>query len=260
MTDQKFNPIKDAELPPLPGQDVTHDIIIENTQDAQSREKIPTPTPPVPNPQKKIIFNSVEPKVVEEETSHSKVAVRYVVLISLIAIIFVGFVLTIRFIPKIVSAVGSLFTQKNTTTQNVPVTVTTTGMPYATTSEITNIPLYTTPIKTSTSTNNVSPNKYADLKVEVLSINTIAGGVSVKFNVQNIGNTTSGTWTFRADLPEARNPVYYSQIQSPITPQSGVVYTLQFTVTPSQYNQVVIKLFPSGTEVNKNNNTIYRTF
>lgn len=90
------------------------------------------------------------------------------------------------------------------------------------------------PAKTS-STNSYSSTNYnysgpADLAVSIISGNINANGYgTVTFNIANVGGSTSGSYTFSAQLPTAQPYPYQSPLQAPLAPGAHVVSTLNFT-------------------------------
>jgi hypothetical protein len=236
MPKEKFNPI--AELPLLPGVDIANDEVVTNIIDATY--------PPIDGPNKNTVNPQIEIRLKEEkleETTTEKengkrlVIVRTIILICLIVLVFIGIFLTLSFVPKMASNISnfskSLFvsqktagpstTSTSTQTSTIPLVATSTTQTIATISTTT--PQQKTPAK---------------LVATILSTNAIGNQVIVKFNIQNIGGTTSGKWSFVATLPSNATPKYYSVTQAPLTPQSGVIYTLGFNANQDLPVQIVV--------------------
>ncbi len=70
----------------------------------------------------------------------------------------------------------------------------------------------------------------ADLAVRIVSSGVNADGSGfVTFDIGNIGGSTSGAYSFFAQLPTATPAPYTSAIQTPLSPGSHVINTLSFT-------------------------------
>jgi hypothetical protein len=113
----------------------------------------------------------------------------------------------------------------------------------STSTQTTTIPLVATSTQQTVATiSTTAPQQKtpAKLVATILSTNAIDNQVIVKFNIQNIGGTTSGKWSFVATLPSNITPKYYSVTQAPLTPQSGVIYTLNFTADTDLPVQITI--------------------
>ncbi len=246
MTDQKFNPIADANLPPLPGQDVTYDAVKENTQTAPT-DATSEPIASTPKIQKEIIFQTEEPKVVENNDQR-KAFLQKVAIFFILLVIIIGIILIVQTLPKLINSTQSIISKNSTTTSAT--TQNTSAKTASTTLSQTAIPQVTT----TTKTQYPSTNLKSDLAVKIFAVNNVGGRVDVHFNVENIGGSTSGPWTFSATLPSTVTPIYYSEVQTALSSKSGVVYTLGFSPTPGQNNLISIKIFPPKSETNDSNN------
>lgn len=92
-------------------------------------------------------------------------------------------------------------------------------------------PVKTLPVKTPTAS-YVAPQQAgpAQLAVSIISGNINASGDgTVTFNIANVGESTSGSYTFSAILPTAQAYPYVSPEQAPLAPGAHVVSTLSFT-------------------------------
>jgi hypothetical protein len=140
--------------------------------------------------------------------------------------------ITIAQSPNTTGSVATTTTAKPATTVTpvVKPTTTTPAKPVVTTP--------TTPTKTRS-----NPNGTADLAVRILSITgntSYSNGsqygayvdpsqlVSVKFEVKNIGDKATPSWTFNAALPTNPPQPFYSKVQAPLYPGDRVEYTLTF--------------------------------
>jgi len=251
MTDPNFTTTGQPQN--LPGMDVP----FENTQGSvpsdneNSVENVvnvpPSTTPP------RVQVESPAPD--EDERNHRTTIAYGIAVVFLVIVLIFGIMLIVWAIPKIV---GSLKNSNKSTISTTSATASSTEGTH-TTPVITTIS-YTTATSTATSTNStkkVVVSGPADLRVQILSVNKIGDTISVRFNVQNIGHRASGNWTFSASLPSSITPIYHSEIQSSITPQSGFIYTLGFTPAPSQSGQISIRLFPQSGDASVSNNFSY---
>jgi hypothetical protein len=230
MPKEKFNPI--AELPLLPGAEIADDEKQTNIIDSTY--------PPIEHPDKDsekllignllkndagVTLNKLDTK---KESSRHLVIVRATILACLIAVVIFGIFLTLKFVPKIAGNMSN-FSQSFSSliVPNKTIGPVSTSTPNQ-------IPAYIPPTATSTT------KTPAKLAVNILSTNIINNRTTVVFNVQNIGGTTSGIWSFSATLPSNATPKYYSVVQNALTPQSGVIYTLEFTA--DQYTNTPIQI------------------
>jgi|GEM_PF-4952961 len=263
MPKEKFNPI--AQIPNLPGatiQDLS-DIMNKDMESHTPPPKYP-PTEVFNNTSDKPMIeirlkklDQSDPEAPKEPTKDEKKAeesigiTRIVIFIILIVLIFAGIYFTLRIVPALIGKISnssqsftSLFISKNTATpvtnseNEVPATVPVNTY-VATSTAIVPAATSTTSYKPAVAagngysgqnpTNYTQPKTPARIVSSVISATPYGNRTIVRFNIQNVGGTTSGAWSFSVALPSSVTPVYYSQIQNALTPQSGVIYTLQFT-------------------------------
>jgi hypothetical protein len=256
MPKEKFNPI--AELPILPGAEIVDDEKETNLIDSTypSTEPLNKDTK---KPQIEIRLKPEDPDeavIYPKETKASKniIGVRLIVLGCLILLVLLGIFATISFMPKLASNVSnfsksftSIFASKKTPSPTltststpaepvavIPLVATTTPKVIQTLPTVTNQPNSASPVISA------QPKYPSKLVATILSTNIVYGRTIVRFNIQNVGGTTSGSWSFAATLPSNITPVYYSVVQAPLAPQSGVIYTLGFTA--NQYSNFPIQI------------------
>lgn len=98
------------------------------------------------------------------------------------------------------------------------------------------VPVYTTSLPVS------NPNGYTDLELTFIGVGTYNDRTdtfdqsssldnddhdnAMRFAVKNIGTKTSGSWSYRAELPTADNTVFRSFVQAPLRPQERAVITI----------------------------------
>ena len=285
MTPKKFNPLTD--LPSSSDQKPTPDEVPEKDMelniDPGTYEEIPptmdTPATasvtitPEPRPEtmleNRLILEAEQKKAEEERKAREekqkkdreRTLIENIIVGIIVGLLFVIAIVALRFLPTFLGSISSLFANRNNTVATSTVATSTTEtrtayvVPVQTTKPAATSTSYITYNSTTTPTNTSTGR--ADLSVKIVSVNTFAGRTSVRFNVQNIGGTTSGAWTFSVTLPSTADPIYYSIIQAPITPLSGVIYTLGFDTMPliRQNNQISIRIFPPITDANRNNNS-----
>jgi cytoskeletal protein RodZ len=237
MPKEKFNPI--AQLPILPGTEVASDEAQSNVIDST----YPAPEPLVRDTQKPKIearFKTPVPDeiVIEKESGKNLTVTRTIILFSLIVLVVLGILLTLNFVPRIansniISSLGnsfsSIFISKEVHNSTTTSTATTETTPTASTST-----------HQATASQPATP---ANLTVSILSTNIVGSQTMVRFNVQNIGGSTSGPWSFSATLPSRETPKYYSEAQAPLTPQSGVIFTLGFIADQYPNTPVQVTLY-----------------
>ena len=91
----------------------------------------------------------------------------------------------------------------------------------------------------------------ADLSVRITSVSTDAAGVTaVSFDIANVGGTSSGTYSFTANLPTQSGYTYASPTQASLAPSSHVLNTLRFT----QAQSGVVSISLNASDANKSNN------
>ena len=237
MPKDKFNPI--AQLPILPGTEVASDEAQSNIIDST----YPAPGPSIEDikkPKIEVRLKTPMPDevVVEKESGKNLIAVRTIVMFCLIVLVVLGILLTLNFVPRIansniISSLGnsfsSIFISKEV--HNATTTSTATTATNATTA---------TTAHQATASQPATP---ANLTVSILSTNIVGNQTMVRFNVQNIGGSTSGPWSFSATLPSNETPKYYSEAQAPLTPQSGVIFTLGFIADQYPNTPVQVTLY-----------------
>jgi len=96
----------------------------------------------------------------------------------------------------------------------------------------------TQPAKTTTTTKPATTAPVArtpaDLSVRIVSKSVDQyGNGTVTFNVANIGGTTSGAYSFSAQMPTQNGAPYSSSLQAPLTPGSYIADTLHFAPATS---------------------------
>lgn len=249
--EEKFNPI--AKLPILPGTEAASDDdvtnVIDSTYPPIPAEKISEIEKELKKPKIEIRVKPSEPAkvIVKEEEKDQLFSVRVIILVCLVALVIFGIFLTLTIVPKIFKNVtnfsqsfGSLFmSNKVATTTNVTPAVTATIPIVSTPTPSPTAPTYNQP--TPTPTNNAPVNSApAKIVSNLISTQAIGNRIIARFNVQNIGGTTSGTWSFTATLPSSITPTYHSVAQNPLAPKSGVIYTLTFTATEDLPIQISI--------------------
>ena len=91
----------------------------------------------------------------------------------------------------------------------------------------------------------------ADLSVRITSVSTDAADVTaVSFDIANVGGTSSGTYSFTANLPTQSGYTYASPTQASLAPGSHVLNTLRFT----QAQSGVVSVSVNASDANKSNN------
>lgn len=232
MAKERFNPI--AELPNLPGAEIANDEEMANIIDST----YPPVGPSNKEAAKRQAEDNPKPTELDEVIADKKenehlMAVRIFLLIGFILFVFLCIFLTLNYMPKIADnvsnfskSVTSIFSSKKKAAApaNIPLVATSTLGTVAVT------PTATTNTQPATTTLVVvsKPKAPARLLVGILSTYAVGNRTFVRFNVQNIGESASGPWSFSAILPSAETPNYHSQTQASITPKSGIVYTLGF--------------------------------
>jgi hypothetical protein len=248
MNDKKFNPI--VQLPTLPGAEIAQDFAPHTPPEKYPPTEVTNKNGDKPRVEIRMKpAESKEPEELQDQNTESKrlTLIRAVILVCLIVLILAGILLTIQVVPQIISKVSNiggtfnyLFVSKKTNTaNNTPSSI---SLVATTTPNQNNIFSTTTSANTS-AINNVSNNNNNNNQVDaqnaavktpakliamVMSTEIVGNRTYVKFNVQNVGGTTSGKWSFTAKLPSSATPVYYSQIQNPLSPFSGIFFTMGF--------------------------------
>jgi len=87
--------------------------------------------------------------------------------------------------------------------------------------------------------------------------------VAVKFEVENVGDRTSGGWTFNSVLPSFPLHIYYSNNQTPLAPGDRIEFILGFDSIKNDGTEAifVVNVDPSNIirEANENNNIVKTT-
>jgi hypothetical protein len=244
MAKDKFNPI--GQLPILPGAEATNQETAVNLVDST----YPPKAPHIEVHLKGTRRPEPEEVIIEKEESKNLTVIRAVILVGLIILVIFGIFLTLNLVPKLAGSVSgfskaftSIFVSNKTAT---PATTSTSTQAVATVQ-----PVATSTVQTvatipmanqSTATQpTAAPAKTpAKLVSNILATNAVGNRVTVVFNIQNNGGTTSGPWSFSATLPSSQTPTYYSVTQAPLTPQSGVIYTLGFNANQDLPIQVAV--------------------
>lgn len=123
-----------------------------------------------------------------------------------------------------------------------------------------------------------NPNGQADLTARILEIGTISTTTgafipkrevgtydrgAIRFEVINVGNKTSDSWTFAAVLPTFPDYIFQSESQQPLRPGDRIEFTIGFdSVKRQAQSEFRINVDPIGSvkESNKDNNIIKGTF
>jgi hypothetical protein len=209
-----------------------------------------------------------------EKTIWEKIKESFHVAVTAAVLILVVVLLVwipVRLIPRIFSS-GSSYVATTLTSDFLPATTTTTktdtnNKPAPVTN---NYITYTTGAAPQ-ATNVVKTGK-SDLKISLLGVGTVDkttgvfmqsstisanDSVGIRFQVENIGDTASGQWTFSAVLPSNTMPSYTSNTQASLNPGDRIQYTLGFD-NPSQAGTLTasITVDPSNylNEISKDNN------
>lgn len=119
--------------------------------------------------------------------------------------------------------------------------------------------------------NNNSTGSKADLTVRIIDVGLMGNNnqflfsnsldendtIAVKFEVENIGSKSSGTWRFEAELPTESNDTFKSNNQSSLAPGEKRQFTIGFDNPEVGDNDITIEV-DSDDDVNENrenNNT-----
>lgn len=100
----------------------------------------------------------------------------------------------------------------------------------------------------------------ADLAVQILSVESDgAGGGIATFDISNVGKSSTGAYSFTAQLPTADGRTYSSSVQSSLAPGDHIVNTLRFSQAVSGVFNVAVN---PGTknEARTDNNYASRQF
>ncbi|MDO8575785.1 MAG: hypothetical protein Q7R90_00550 [bacterium] len=137
-----------------------------------------------------------------------------------------------------------VFIPSATTSKQVQGSATVIVNPAATTPPVVTPPATTTPPVATTPpvTNNPpAPAGPADLSVQILSVVPDgAGGGIATFDISNEGLSSTGVYSFTAQLPMTDGRLYQSQTQSSLAPGDHVVNTLRFSQATSGIFSVVV--------------------
>jgi len=116
---------------------------------------------------------------------------------------------------------------------------------------------------TTTPSTPVVPNKPTspvatgptDLSVQITSvIPDGAGGAIATFDIGNVGLSSTGSYTFTAQLPTENGYLYNSPLQSSLAPGDHIVNTLRFSQAVSGIFSVVVDPASTQNESNTGNN------
>lgn len=100
---------------------------------------------------------------------------------------------------------------------------------------------------------SVAPAGPADLSVRIISVESDgAGGAVATFDIGNEGQSSTGTYSFTAQLPTTDGYLYNSPAQSSLAPGDHIVNTLRFSPAISGVFSVVVD--PSKNEPDTGNN------
>lgn len=115
------------------------------------------------------------------------------------------------------------------------------------------------PVATSTPTTPVVPTPRvagpADLEVQIISVQPDgAGGAVATFDIGNVGQSSTGVYTFTAQLPTTDGYLYNSATQYSLAPGDHIVNTLRFSQAVSGIFSVVVDPAQTKHEANTNNN------
>ncbi len=102
------------------------------------------------------------------------------------------------------------------------------------------------------------PTGPADLSVQITSVvSDGAGGAVATFDIGNIGLSSTGVYTFTAQLPTTSGYLYSSPVQSSLAPGDHIVNTLRFSQAQSGLFSVVVDT--ATYESNRSNNYAAQT-
>ena len=254
MTKEKFNPI--AQLPILPGAPKPSDELKADIEADAVDATYPSIEPIDSDVKKRKIEIRLKPEEefdeqkFDEQENTKLITVRILILVALVVLIFSGIFLTLTMVPKIATnmsnfsrSIGSLFNPKPTITSTtgksnqavgyIPLIPSTTAQMTATTSVTSAIPAIANSTSTVNEQNLITGKTATAFNVKLLSSYNIGTRNVVRFLIQNIDDQTSPAWSFIATLPSSYTPTYRSQIQKPLSPKSGTVFTLEFTANQS---------------------------
>lgn len=135
----------------------------------------------------------------------------------------------------------------------------------------------TTPAKTTTTTTKAKTTVVhratgpADLSVHIVAVGVIDPGTgafiartptspsdmaAVEFDIANVGNSSTGTYYFQAQLPTQSGYNYQSPAQASLAPGDHVLNTLRFTQVAAGGGTFTVTVDPAGNvaDYNANNN------
>ena len=99
------------------------------------------------------------------------------------------------------------------------------------------------------------PSGPSDLSVQIISVVSDGiGGAIATFDISNIGQGSTGTYYFTAQLPTVDGYLYSSPAQSSLAPGDHIVNTLRFSQAVSGLFSVVADPTNTGRESNTSNN------
>ncbi len=126
-------------------------------------------------------------------------------------------------------------------------------------------PVVTTPKPTTPVVSTPKPVSPADLKVTIVAVGVIdpyTGAfvqraayspnetAAVQFDIQNVGGSHTGSYTFEAQIPTSQPYTYSSPVQPSLAPGSHVVNTLRFS--PAVGGTFSVNVY--GNDANRTNN------
>ncbi|MES2223606.1 MAG: CARDB domain-containing protein [Patescibacteria group bacterium] len=136
---------------------------------------------------------------------------------------------------------------------------------YNQSNNVLNIPV-TSNGNNSNNDNNNSTGSRPDLTVRIIDVGTMGNNnqfyysnslnsndkIAVKFEIQNIGGSNSGSFRFTADLPTSDNNTFESSNQSSLAPGETRQYTLGFDNPDTGTNTITIDV-DSDNDIRENN-------
>lgn len=94
-----------------------------------------------------------------------------------------------------------------------------------------------------------------DLSVQIISVVPDgSGGAIATFDIGNVGLSSTGVYTFSAQLPTADGYLYNSPLQTALAPGDHIVNTLRFSQAVSGLFSVVVDSAGAGNEARTDNN------
>jgi len=121
---------------------------------------------------------------------------------------------------------------------------------------------------------NTGNNSASDLSVTITNVGTLdkntgqfyytnsisrTDRAAVQFEVKNTGGTSSGSWSFTANLPSSSNSSYSSGTQNSLAAGQTMSFTVGFDGPNGGSQNVSVQLYPSGSDSNSGNNYASRS-